>query len=380
MNNSNETISALYIHIPFCIKKCTYCNFNSINYEKKLVDAYICTITKEIDLIKYKQCFKTIYIGGGTPTSLNTNQLESLLTAVNKCVNRDTLVEYTIEANPGTLTQDKINILLENNINRISLGAQSFNNNCLKMLGRIHSAEETISTISLLKERGFKNINIDLIFGTPSQTYKDWERDLDMAISLEPDHISTYSLTYEDETPLKKLLLMEKIKAIDENDDLERYKLSINKLKNRGFEHYEISNFAKNGKYSKHNIVYWKNLGYIGIGAGAFSFTNGDRESNESNVEKYIDNCNSVSNKCTFREHLTPKDHAAETIIMGLRMRSGISNNRLLSQTGFGFDDIFDDKILRLREEGFINFSNGRLTLTEKGLYVADSVMVEFLN
>lgn len=372
-------ITALYIHIPFCIKKCAYCNFNSIKYQSNIADSYLKALEKEIDSIKGQYVFKSVYIGGGTPTVLNEKQFKYLLNIIDRCIGSGELKEYTIEANPGAINQGKIKILKDSRVNRISLGVQTFDNCLLKTLGRIHANNHTLQTFSMLRETGFNNINLDLIFGIPLQTVKRWENDLQFAISMNPEHISTYSLTYENGTKFKDLLSIGAIEKIRESDELEMYKSAINLLTNSGFEHYEISNFAKKGKKSLHNMVYWKNQGYAGIGAGAFSFINGKRKSNEANVDKYIENVNTHKENVTFSEHLTPKEHAAETVIMGLRMRSGISDSRFLRQTGFRFADLFNNQLSWLKETGFINLKDHRLTLTVKGLYVADSVMAEFL-
>ena len=342
---NTESITALYIHIPFCARKCNYCDFNSIEYENSIVDAYINAIEKELDLIRDKYVFRTIYIGGGTPTVLNENQLKELLNLINGCIDHRELTEYTVEANPGTLSKEKIHILKNNLVNRISLGAQSFNDAHLKTLGRIHTSRNTYNTYSLLRENGFSNINIDLSFGIPYQTVKEWQDDLNLAISLNPEHISTYSLTYENGTVFDKLLSRGVYQKINESDELDMYKSAISLLTNNGFTHYEISNFAKEGNDSLHNLVYWKNQEYIGIGPGACSFINGRRVSNEKDVVKYIQNVDTHKDNTTFSENLPPREHASETLIMGLRMKSGISNTRFLRQTGYQFADIFNTQM-----------------------------------
>ncbi|MGR3318641.1 MAG: radical SAM family heme chaperone HemW [Candidatus Anammoxibacter sp.] len=377
---NTESITALYIHVPFCVRKCNYCNFNSIEHENSIVDAYVNAIKKELDLIRDKYVFRTIYIGGGTPTVLNENQLRKLLNLIKGCIDYSELIEYTVEANPGTLNEEKIHILKNNHVNRVSLGAQSFNDTHLKTLGRIHTYKNTYHTYSLLRKNGFSNINIDLIFGIPHQKVKEWLDDLNLVISLNPEHISTYSLTYENGTVFEKLIASGDYQKIDESDEIDMYKSAISLLAKNGFNHYEISNFAKKGNDSLHNMVYWKNQEYIGIGPGACSFINGKRTSNEKDVVKYIQNVDTHKGNTTFFEHLPPREHAAETVIMGLRMRSGISNNRFFRQTGFQFTDIFGAQISELKNTGHINYNNNRLSLTKKGLFVADSVMMEFLN
>ncbi len=374
------SLSALYLHIPFCVKKCGYCCFNSIQYDHSTVDAYIDVIEKEITLIKNKYVFNSIYIGGGTPTVLDKNQLKRLLQAIKVSINQDSLMEFTVEANPGTVCEEKINILRENLVNRVSLGAQSFNPTGLKTLGRIHTREQTVQTYSLLRSNGFTNISLDLIFGLPSQSSRDWEDDLLFTISLGPEHVSTYSLTYEDGTTFSKNLANGIFKKISGEDELNMYKLAIDLLKGSGYKHYEISNFAKKGKDSRHNKVYWENREYLGIGAGAHSFINGKRSANECNVPMYIKNARANKSNTIFFERLNAKDYAAETIIMGLRVLSGLPKDRFQRQTGYSYAKLFKDEIATLKDNGYIHLDNNRLALTEKGLYIADSVMMEFLN
>ena len=349
-------------------------------YKGDVVDAYLDVLGKEISAICGKYHFDTLYIGGGTPTVLNENQLKKLLSLINRYVDCGNLAEFTVEANPGTLNQEKVDILRENFVNRISLGVQSFNEKYLKTLGRIHSGQHVVQTYSMLRKSGFDNISVDLIFGLPSQEVEDWKNDLDFAVSLHPEHISTYSLSYEDGTVFSDLVSQGILHKVDESNVLEMYKLTIESLVNSCYEHYEISNFAKKDKHSFHNSVYWKNKGYIGIGAGACSFVCGRRFSNEPNVLKYIQNVNKCRSNAVFYERLSSIENAAETLIMGLRMRSGISTNSFFRQTGYVLSDIFNDQISELTRTGYLCFNDDRLAFTKKGLYVADSVMMEFLN
>ncbi len=323
--------------------------------------------------------FKTVYIGGGTPTSLNYEQLDRLLNIVSKHLNHDLLEEYTIEVNPGTLDKEKINILKKYKINRISLGVQSFHDRALKLLGRIHSAEEAKHAFALLREGGFKNINIDLIYGCPGQSLEEWSEDLETACSLNPEHISTYCLSYEEGTPLKKALDNGTIKRLDEQDELRMYKLARTFLKKNEYKHYEISNFARDGMMCRHNIVYWRNEGYLGVGAGAFSYINRSRASNEKNVQRYIEAINSRGTATCFSERLISEKRAGETLVMSLRMLSGITTEEFLKSTGFDLLLTYSEKIARLVKMGLLSFNGKRLKLTQKGLCVADSIMVEFV-
>lgn len=376
---NNTPIHSLYIHIPFCEKKCNYCDFNSIGYASEYANKYIDAVATELEERKDGFNFKTVYIGGGTPTSLSNEQLDRLLKIISKHLDQDLLEEYTIEANPGTLDEEKIDILKQHKINRISLGVQSFHDRTLKLLGRIHSAKEAKRAFMLLREGGFTNINIDLIYGCPGQSLEEWSEDLETVCVLEPEHVSAYCLSYEEGTPLSKDLDKDIVKRLDERYELSMYKLAKRFLKKKGYKHYEISNFASDGMMCRHNIVYWRNEGYLGIGAGAFSYINRCRSSNERDVQGYIEAINSKGTATCFTEQLLPEKRAGETLVMTLRMLSGITTEEFLNSTGFDLLLMYGEKITRLVEMGLLSFNGKRLRLTQKGLCVADSVMVEFV-
>ncbi|MCF6158973.1 MAG: radical SAM family heme chaperone HemW [wastewater metagenome] len=374
----NTSPTALYVHIPFCAKKCCYCDFNSIVSNQKMIDQYLDGIDKELRMLKSRFLFHTVYIGGGTPSLLSENQLEKLLDSICRSVLASEIKEYTVEANPGSLTMNKIGLFKESLVNRISLGVQSFQDKQLQFLGRIHSGNDARNTFHLLRDAGFKNINIDLIFGCPNQSPDDWKRDLEIAVELNPEHISTYALTYEEGTALTRDLKSRVVRKLDEYIELAMYKTSINYLRLNGYNHYEISNFAKTGYECLHNCIYWKNAEYIGVGVGAYSFVNGVRTSNEKDVFVYMSKVDENKNTTSFREQLTPGQYASETIIMSLRLRQGISNTDFYERFGYKIEDQFGDTIRKLTKDGLIHYDE-RLTLTEKGLFVADTVMTEFL-
>lgn len=371
--------NSLYIHVPFCARKCRYCDFNSIVSESKTIDSYLHAIEKEFCALKDRYVFNTVYIGGGTPSILSEVQLEKLLHSVVRYIPSSEIQEYTVEANPGTLTMNKIGLLKEYMVNRISLGAQSFQDRQLNFLGRIHSSNDARNAFALLREAGFENINIDLIFGCPEQSIEDWEKDLKTAVELNPEHISTYALTYEEGTLLTRDLDDAVIHKLDECIELEMYKTSIRYLTSNGYNHYEISNFAKYGDECVHNHVYWKNMGYLGVGAGAYSFIDGVRTSNEKDVFKYIDGINENKNVKSFREILELNQFASETVVMSLRLRQGISNTDFYERFGYKIEDQFGEQINSLSKDGLISYKGERLKLTEKGLFVADTVMTEFI-
>ncbi len=377
--SNKQHIPALYIHIPFCVSKCIYCDFNSIVIKSKVVDEYLRAIENEIQSATEKYFFTTVFIGGGTPTVLNEAQLSRLLRLIAKHVNVSNLKEYTIEVNPGTLNDEKSLILQNNHVGRISIGIQSFNDKYLKLLGRIHSASEAIDIFTDLREKGFGNISIDLIYGYPGQTLNEWILDLRKCINLGPEHISAYCLSYEQGTPIVEMTDSGALKKLSEEEELKMYELTNDFLCNKGYTHYEISNFAKRDKECQHNTVYWENREYIGIGAGAFSYINGERYCNIKDVREYISSVRSKKKLICFSEKLPQKKRASEILIMALRMTSGISKEDFFARSGFDLNELFEKQLNNLTQAGLINFDDERIKLTKKGLSVADSIMMEFM-
>ncbi len=370
---------ALYIHIPFCARKCSYCDFNSMVSDTKTIDRYLHALERELNILQGQYLFKTIYIGGGTPSVLNEFQVEKLLSSIVEYIPASEIREYTCEINPGTLTKDKVVLLKEYGVNRVSLGVQSFQHRQLKLLGRIHSGDDARKAFTLLRMNGFQNINLDLIFGCPEQTLDDWEKDLMAAVELDPEHVSTYALTYEEGTPLASDLTIKVVQKLEERIELEMYKMAICYLTRNQYNHYEISNFAKDECECRHNRVYWENKGYIGVGAGAYSFLHGVRTANEKDVLKYIHGIDENKNINSFAECLPQNQLASETIIMSLRLRQGVSNTDFYERFGYAIEDQFGNQINRLLTYGLVAYEDERLKLTEKGLFVADTVMTEFL-
>lgn len=375
----NTYPNALYVHIPFCARKCSYCDFNSIVSEKETINRYLHSLEKELRTLQGQYVFQTVYIGGGTPSVLTETQFEKLLFSISCHIPVFEVQEYTVEINPGTLSESKAALLKEYGVNRISLGVQSFQSNQLKVLGRIHSSDDARNAFTLLRRKGFKNINIDLIFGCPEQSLDTWKEDLRTAVEWNPEHISTYALTYEEGTSLTMDLKTNVIHRLNESAELEMYKTAIDCLTSNGYYHYEISNFAKEGCGCCHNHVYWKNTGYVGVGAGAYSFLHGVRTSNEKNVHTYIYGITENKDIKSFSEYLPDDKFASETVIMSLRLRQGISNADFYERFGYGIEEQFGDQIKRLMNYGLVSYDDERLKLTEKGLFIADSVMTEFL-
>ena len=372
-------IPSLYIHIPFCISKCIYCDFNSIVTKSQIIDEYLQAIEQELQSATGKHSFKTIFIGGGTPTVLNETQLDRLLNMISKHVDVTNLKEYTIEVNPGTLSDEKVIIMKNSHVGRISIGIQSFNDRYLKLLGRIHSANEAKDIFLNLREKGFNNISIDLIYGYPAQTLNEWKKDLRECCKLDPEHISAYCLTYEQGTPIVEMTDSGTLQKLSEEDELKMYEYTNDFLCDKGYNHYEISNFAKQDKECRHNTVYWENREYIGIGAGAFSYVNGERYCNIKSVKEYTSSSISKKRLICFSEKLPQKQRASEILIMALRMTSGISKKEFTQRSGFDLNELFEKQLNNLTQTGLISFDDERVKLTRKGLSVADSVMMEFV-
>ena len=354
---------SIYIHIPFCKTICSYCDFCKFYYNEKWVDNYLIALKKEIKS-KYKnEPINTIYIGGGTPTSLNIKQLEKLL-QLTKLFNFEK-IEFTVETN-ADLSLDKVKLLKQYGVNRISIGVQTVNPKHLKFLNRNHTKEEVINLVNLLKQYDF-NVNVDLMYGMPNQTLKELEEDLDFILSLDVNHISTYSLIIEPHTKI----YIDNVTNIDEDLDYQMYQLINKKLKN--YVHYEISNFAKEGYYSKHNLVYWNNLEYYGFGIGASGYIDGVRYDNTRSYQNYI------NGKYILESHKLSKGEKIENeFILGFRKLEGI--NILDFKTKYDMNILDIDIIKKLLKEGKLSVDNGYLKINPKYIYISNTILVNFID
>ncbi len=359
---------AIYIHIPFCIQKCRYCDFLSFSCEditEVEIEKYIKNLVNEIRMYP-KQNYTSIYFGGGTPSFLNSIQIEAIL----KELNYNLETEITLEVNPHSTDIEKLREFKKIGINRLSIGIQSFNNERLKVLGRNHNRERAIEIYKEAREVGFENISIDVIFATPNQTVGELLLDLDMIEKLKPEHISIYSLIWEEGTKFMELLKKGELTEIDNEVEGEMYEKIIFKLTSLGYKHYEISNFSKEGYESRHNSKYWKNLEYIGVGLGASGYYNNIRYKNNINFDRYYGNISNGIKPILEKEIVTSKDKLENYYILGLRLLiKGIevSNEKYLK------------KMEILRKDGYIKLEEGRFKLTSKGLMFANDVFVEII-
>ena len=359
---------SLYFHIPFCLKKCSYCDFVSYVGKEKLINRYVEVLLEEMDGMSglgQGGKLKTIYFGGGTPTLLQVKHFERIFAATVKCFasNLEDL-EITAEANPGTADKAKLKALKELGVNRLSIGVQSFNNRHLKNLGRIHSSSEIFRICEDACTAGFENVNLDLIFALPGQTLEEWQKDLCLALSLKPRHISTYNLQLEENTPLWKRRKF--LQFPSEEEELAMYEYAIETLTAAGYRHYEISNFAHPGYECQHNLNYWKNGNYLGLGAGAHSHWDGKRWANTDTLESYLRMADGEGRK---RENLT--DVAGrETIMLGLRLLEGLPEEKFKG---------FEREVEELISDQLLARENGYLRLTRKGLYLGNLVFEKFV-
>ena len=374
----------LYLHFPFCISKCPYCDFNSYQLkEDNQISFYIYALYQEITAYSQKlkkSNIKTIYLGGGTPTILSGTQICKILEFCKEKFKIDKDAEITIEANPGTLDGEKIKLLIESGINRLSLGAQSFNDIFLKKLGRIHNTQEIIDSYYLAREAGFNNINIDIMFALPDQTTEDLQATLKKAVSLKPDHLSLYNLTIKQGTEYYKEYKRGKLKLPTEDEEFDMYNWAINYLEESSFEHYEIANFARLHRRSKHNLIYWQNKPYLGIGAGAYSFIRGYRYMNYKEPARYIKEIMSGKLPIDNGEKLPLRKRMIETIILGLRTKDGVIYKKFKTRFGINLNDIFSKQINKLVNLRLLQKDNYKIKLTNKGIFLANTVFREFID
>jgi putative oxygen-independent coproporphyrinogen III oxidase len=369
--NKLNPIRHIYVHIPFCARICPYCAFYKDLLDRsqtqRFCEAVLCELqerTRVFDVVP-----KTIYLGGGTPTSLSTSQLEFLLGGFHQRLDLSALAEWTVEANPGSVSPRKAALLCKLGVNRISLGVQSWDNSLLKILGREHNAEQAEQSFHILREAGCSNINLDLMFGLPSQTVQQWQQTLEKTVSLRPDHISAYCLTYEEDTEFFLRQSRGELKA-NPDTDADFFELGMSTLEQAGYEHYEISNYARPGFSSVHNRAYWSGEDYVGVGPSAFSTVGMHRWQNLSDYRAYADRTLLGQSLTAATENLTTEMKRAERIALSLRTRDGISSMELepfVRET---------DEFIML---GLLRESNGKFLLTQKGKSLADSVATAFV-
>lgn len=372
----------LYIHIPFCVKRCKYCDFNSFKLNIDEKKKYLESLRREMELYK-EDCkhknIDTIFIGGGTPSILNEEEIKILFQSIKNNFKIKDNAEITMECNPGTLNLNKLKVMKECGINRLSIGLQAVQNNHLKYIGRVHTYEEFEKNYFQAKEVGFENINIDIMYALPNQSKEDWIESLEKVVKLNPTHISAYSLILEENTELFNMYKRNEFKLLDEDTDIEMYEYTIKYLKTYGYNQYEISNYAKSGFECKHNILYWKCENYIGLGAAASGFLNKTRYNNLCDLDTYEEMIQGGKKPIEWEEKLCIKDEIEESIFLGLRMNDGIKFKDFYEKYNFNFREEYKNEITKLENIKLIKINDEAMMLTQKGREISNSVFVEFM-
>lgn len=373
-------VKSAYVHIPFCRAKCFYCDFNSYPGRENLFKDYVTALILEINRAEPVEAeLDSVYFGGGTPTILPPDALASVLDAINSRFGISGSAEVTVEANPGTVDASSISELRKAGFNRLSIGVQSFNDDILERIGRIHTTSEARSAIMQGRDAGFSNISIDLMYALPDQTIEDWQNTLDAALEISPEHISLYELTVEEGTVFGNLRRKCQINLPDEDLQMEMYTLAINSLTNAGYEHYEVSNFAKPGYRSRHNQVYWRNEPYFGFGAGASGYIGGTRYTNISSPDFYIERLLAGESVVESSETVTGRQSMGETVMLGLRMLDGLDLDAFEERYGVSLFDVYRKEVTEFTTKGLLEVADSRLRLTSKGLFLANTVAASFL-
>ncbi len=387
---------ALYVHIPFCLSKCNYCDFNTYEGIETLMPTFVDALSKEIAIWGQRLSrpnVSTVFFGGGTPSYLPEHSIQHLLETIRECTRLDENAEITLEANPDDLTSDKADAWADAGFNRISIGVQSFHDGILAALSRRHSAVAASKAVKTARDAGFQNINIDLMYGLPKQSLGQWRHSLPHALDLHPEHISLYGLQIEPGTPLHRDVQVGKLPTPSDDLAADMYEVAMDDLADAGYEHYEISNWAKPGFRSRHNSAYWLNLPYLGVGPGAHSSLNGRRFANTKSPRGYIHAIANVDlNQVVqtsevdagvfavdFIEVTSPQTAISETMMLGMRLAEGISKSEFHSRFNASLDNVYRAEIEYLTDAGLIETQGERIALTRRGKLLANTVFEQFL-
>ncbi|WP_062355706.1 radical SAM family heme chaperone HemW [Bacillus kwashiorkori] len=373
----------VYIHIPFCNHICHYCDFNKVFLKGQPVEEYLSALDKEMALTfaaSPASKVETIFIGGGTPTALSEKQLESLLTIIRKHIQTEADYEFTVEANPNDLSKEKLSIMRTNGVNRLSIGVQTFSPPLLKIIGRTHTNNDVYQSIALAKEIGFNNISIDLMYGLPNQSMKDVRHSLSEFFSLNIEHCSAYSLIVEPKTVFYNLMRQGRLLLPKEDVEADMYEEIMAEMTANGFHQYEISNYAKQGYESRHNLLYWDNKEYYGFGAGAHSYIENKRRSNIGPVNQYMKSLQ--GDKLPIRQELvlTEQEKMEEEMFLGLRKTSGVDINKFQQKFNISPLEKYKEEILQLEKKHLIQIINNQIQLTKQGRLLGNEVFQAFLN
>ena len=379
-----STLAGIYIHIPFCATRCHYCNFATGGYESELARRYTAAVREEIARADASNSpmmrrVDTLYFGGGTPTTLTVEQISSLIETCRLRFDVASDSEITAEANPGSISQNYLEELRSAGLNRLSFGVQSFDDDELRMIGRTHSAEEAREAVRTARAAGFANVSIDLIAGLPEQKMETWRRNLEEAFALAPDHLSVYLLELYKDAPLLHRINRGELRAVDDELTVEMYFALVDEAERRGFEHYEISNWARPGFESRHNLKYWTGAPYWAFGISAAGYDGLARWSNTRNIHEYLDKVESSQTPVAERTELDDEDRQSENLFLRLRLKDGVDLDEHLRRFGVNALERYRDEIERLREAGLVELSENRLKISRAGAVLANEVFAAFV-
>jgi putative oxygen-independent coproporphyrinogen III oxidase len=383
-----STLAGIYIHIPFCATRCHYCNFATGGYESELARRYAAVAREEIERADVSNApmtrrmmrrVDTIYFGGGTPTTLTVEQISSLIEACRRRFDVAPDSEITAEANPGSISQNYLEELRAAGVNRLSFGVQSFDDDELRMIGRTHSAEEARDAVQTARDAGFANVSIDLIAGLPEQKMETWRRNLDEAFTLAPDHLSVYLLELYKDAPLLHRINRGELRAIDDELTVEMYFALTDEAERRGFDHYEISNWALPGSESRHNLKYWTGAPYWAFGVSAAGYDGRTRWSNTRNIHEYLAKVESGQSPVAEVVELDDDDRQSENLFLRLRLKDGVDLDDHLRRFGVNALERYRDEIERLRDAGLVELGENRLKISRAGAVLANEVFAAFV-
>jgi len=367
-----------YVHVPFCAHHCGYCDFAVTVGQDHQIELYLDALAMELATLDTPQPMETLFIGGGTPTHLSPAQLERLLTTLCHWLPLPAGAEFSVESTPESITDEKCRVMAAHGVSRVSVGVQSFRPHLLQALDRLHRVEHIPRAAEAVRKH-MPSLSFDLIFAAPGATLADWTADLHDALRYGTDHISTYGLTYEKGTPLWKQRFRGEVNPVTEDDELAMYETAIDTLTAAGFEHYEISNFARPGHRCRHNERYWANEAYYGFGVGAARYVHGAREMNVRNTNDYIRRVLSGESPTFQSERIEGRERAVETAAIQLRRMEGIDKTRFREQTGFDLDPLFGERLARLISQGLLDDTGLSVGLTRRGKFVADGIIEDLM-
>ncbi len=367
----------LYVHMPFCVQKCLYCDFLSWHDSRENQARYVQALCREIRACqgRYPARVSSLFFGGGTPSVLEPGHMTEIMEALAEVFSFEPDSEMSIEANPGTVNLEKLKTYEKIGLNRISFGLQSAHNEELKALGRIHTWEEFLESYDLARQAGFDNINVDLMSGIPDQTLSSWQKTLSRVLELAPEHVSAYSLIVEEGTPFAQ----RKLNLPEEEEERRMYEMTAEMLGSQGYRQYEISNYALPKRECAHNMGYWMRDDYLGLGLGAASLFDSQRWNNTDSMEEYLEKSERPEEIQVCREKLSVREQMEETMFLGLRMTEGIDRERFQEEFGISVEEVYGDALRRLEGLGLLQADRGRIYLTRKGISLSNQVFVEFL-